>query len=65
LRGRDEVATVQRHDAQVLTTNQVRLYGYLDGTTSMPSKTIQVEQDDKMMKTEDNSAFEAWYAQDQ
>jgi hypothetical protein len=44
---------------------EAHLYGYLGGTTSVPSKTIQVEQADKMMKTEDNPAYAAWYAQDQ
>jgi hypothetical protein len=42
-----------------------RLDGHLDGTTSAPSKTIQVEQTDKTMKAEANLAYANWYAQDQ
>jgi hypothetical protein len=41
------------------------LDGHLDGTTSAPSKTIQVEQTDKTMKAEANLAYANWYAQDQ
>jgi hypothetical protein len=52
--------------AQVLATVWgACLYGYLNGTTDAPSKTIQVEQADKTIKIEDNPAFAAWYAQDQ
>jgi hypothetical protein len=42
-----------------------RLYGFLDGSATAPSKTIQVEQADKTVKAEENQAYTAWYAQDQ
>jgi hypothetical protein len=42
-----------------------QLYGYLDGTSPAPSRTLHVEQADKTLKSEDNLAYVAWYAQDQ
>jgi hypothetical protein len=41
-----------------------QLDGHLNGTISAPSKTVQVEQADKTMKTEVNSTYTNWYAQD-
>jgi hypothetical protein len=52
--------------AQVLAAVRgAQLYGYLDGTASARSRTIQVEQADKTMKAKDNPSYAAWYAQDQ
>jgi hypothetical protein len=52
--------------AQVLAAVRgARLSGFLDGTTPAPSETIQVQLPDKTLKTEDNPAYAAWYAQDQ
>jgi hypothetical protein len=41
-----------------------RLYRYLDGMTTAPSKEIQVQQVDNTSKAEENPAYAACYAQD-
>jgi hypothetical protein len=52
--------------AQVLAVVRgAHLHGYLDGSTTTPSKTVQVQQSDKMMKTEENPTYALWYTQDQ
>jgi hypothetical protein len=42
-----------------------RLDGFLDGSASVPNKTIQVEQANKTRKEEENPAYTLQYAQDQ
>jgi hypothetical protein len=52
--------------AQVLTAALgARRSGFLDRAALAPSKTIQVEQVDKTVKTEENPMYASWYAQDQ
>jgi hypothetical protein len=49
--------------AQVLTAIRgARLDEFLDGSASVPNKTIQVEQADKTRKDEENPAYTLWYA---
>jgi hypothetical protein len=49
--------------AQVLTTIRgARLDEFLDGSASVPNKTIQVEQADKTRKDEENPTYTLWYA---
>jgi hypothetical protein len=48
--------------AQVLASVRgARHDGYLDGLTSAPSKTIQVQQLDNTMKMEENPTYASWY----
>jgi hypothetical protein len=52
--------------AQVLTTvHGACLDGFLNGTTTAPSKTLEVWQVDNITKTEENPAYASWYVQDQ